>query len=240
MRKWRVDEVMTREVVRVTAETGYQQIADLLVMHRVSAVPVVDGDGRVLGVVSEADLLPKLTHPDPVEPHPLVSRRRRDTLRKAGGDTAAQLMTSPATVVAAEVTVAEAARLMDTARVKRLPVVDADGRLVGIVSRRDLVRLYSRPDEAIRGDVVDLITNGLWIDPQIVDVEVSAGVVTLSGLVDRASTAHILVHAAHAVPGVVDVVDHLTGKIDDTNAVRSSWYRSHALSADERDIAGLA
>jgi CBS domain-containing protein len=149
-------------------------------------------------------------------------------------------MTSPATVIHADATVAAAARLMESARVKRLPVVDADGHLVGIVSRRDLVHLYSRPDEAIRGDVVDMVGNGFWIDPQTVNVEVSAGVVTMSGLVDRASTANILVHAAHAVPGVVDVVDRLAGKVDDTAAVRSGWHRSHALSAEERDIAGPA
>jgi CBS-domain-containing membrane protein len=237
MKKWHVDGVMTRDVIRVTADTGYQRIADLLVMHRVSAVPVVDGEDRVIGVVSEADLLPKLTHPDPAPPHPLVSRRSRGTLRRAAGDTAAQLMSSPATVTQADATVAEAARLMDSARVKRLPVVDGDGRLIGIVSRRDLVRLYSRPDEAIRADVVDLVTNGFWIDPESVVVEVSAGVVNMTGLVDRTSTAHILVHAAHAVPGVVDVVDRLTGKVDDTAAVRSAWYRAHALSAEERDIA---
>jgi len=237
MRQWRVHEAMTTDVVRVDRAAGYQQIADLLVQHRISAVPVVDSGGVVVGVVSEADLLPKLGYPEQDGLHPLVTRRRRAAARRVGGDSAGDLMTSPAIVVLGSAPVAAAARLMEESRVKRLPVVDEAGRLIGIVSRRDLVRLYARPDEAIRGDVVDLILNGFWVDPSTVDIGVVAGVVTLSGAVDRTSTARILARAAHTVPGVVDVVDRLTGEYDDSATPNSSLYRGHTSSTQPRGIA---
>jgi CBS-domain-containing membrane protein len=238
MKQWRVSDVMTSEVIGVRADTGYKQIADLLVRYGISAVPVVDDRDVVLGVVSEADLLPKLNYPDRVAVHPLVSRRRREVGRKATGETAADLMTGPATTIQREAPVARAARLMEAARVKRLPVVDDAGRLVGIVSRRDLVRLYARSDPSIQNDVIDQVLRGLCIDPSTVDVRVSAGAVTLSGRVDRSSTAAMIVRATHAVPGVVDVVDYLVGEVDDTAAVNSRWHRGHAFSAEPHDVAG--
>jgi CBS domain-containing protein len=123
-------------------------VADLLVQHGVSAVPVVDATGSVAGVVSEADLLAKLEYADRTPRHPLSARRMRYRSRKAAGDTAAELMTAPAVTVHATETVTRAARLMDAAGIKRLPVVDGGGRLVGIVARRDLLRLT--PDRTAR------------------------------------------------------------------------------------------
>src|SRR5438552_353453 len=165
MKRWHVGDVMTREVVSVESTTGYKEIADLMVGHGISAVPVVDADRHVLGVVSETDLLAKLEYADRVPRHPLLSRRLRTAQQKAAGDTATGLMTEPAVTVGPTETVTRAARLMDAARVKRLPVVDADGRLVGIVSRRDLVRLYTRPDPQVRTSVTEGVLRLLWIDP---------------------------------------------------------------------------
>lgn len=236
MKQWRVSDVMTTPVVSVRADTGYKQIADLLVVHGVSAVPVVDADGVVRGVVSEADLLPKLNYPDRLVTHPLLSRRRHAAARRATGDTAGDLMTGPAITIGPAAPVARAARLMEAGRVKRLPVVDDAGRLIGIVSRRDLVRLYARPDEAIRDDVVKDVLQGLWIEPSTVDVRVSAGVVHLSGRLDRISTVQILIRATRAVPGVVDVSDQLTGEVDDTPALKSRWYQGHPPSAEPHAI----
>jgi CBS domain-containing protein len=227
---------MTTGVVSVHRNTGYKQIADLLVERGISAVPVVDDDMVVVGVVSEVDLLPKLNYPDRVATHPLVSRRRRDAVRRAVGDTGGALMTSPATTIGPAAPIARAARLMEAARVKRLPVVDDTGRLIGIVSRRDLVRLYARPDAAIRDDVVAAMVRGLWIEPSSVDVRVTAGVVTLSGRVDRTSTRQILLGATHAIPGVVDVTDELTAEMDDDTSSGTRWYRGHQFSAEPRDI----
>ena len=236
MKRWRVADVMTTQVVSVRPDTGYQRVADLLVRHAISAVPVVDAQGSVLGVVSEADLLPKLNYPDRVPAHPLLSRRRRAANRRALGDTAGDLMTSPAETVAATATLAQAARRLEAARVRRLPVVDDAGRLVGIVSRRDLVRLYARPDAEIWADVIDQAVKPMWLEPSTVDVQVSAGVVTLTGQVDRVSTREILVRLTHAVPGVVDVVDQLSAAFDDSAAARSMWNYGHPFSAEPHEM----
>jgi CBS domain-containing protein len=205
MEPWNVGDVMTGGVVAVAADCGYKQVADLLVAKRISAVPVVDSAGAVLGVVSEVDLLAKLNYPDRLPTHPLLSRRRAST-RRAGGDTAGELMSSPAITVRVGVPITRAARLMEAARVKRLPVVDDAGRLVGILSRSDLVRLYTRPDNEIRDDVTDEL-RALGIDPTVLRVRVEMGVVTLSGSPTQERDARFLVRMLRAVPGVVDVVD---------------------------------
>jgi CBS domain-containing protein len=237
MKRWYVSDVMTRDVVTVPGTTGYKEIADLMVHHVVSAVPVVDDERHVLGVVSEADLLAKLEYADRVPRHPLAARRLPEPLRtKASGDTAAELMTAPAVTVRPTETVTRAARLMESARVKRMPVVDADGRLVGIVSRRDLVRLYTRPDHDIRAAVTDGVMRSLWIDPALLDIRVHDGVVTLSGKLDRRSTGAIVVAFTHALPGVVDVVDELTYDFDDGDIVASRWYRSHPFSGEPEGV----
>jgi CBS-domain-containing membrane protein len=213
MRRWCVGDVMTTDVAAVGVDTGYKEIADLLVARSVSAVPVVDAQRRVIGVVSEADLLAKLQLAEPTRGHPLLSRRRGDAA-KAAGDTAAELMTSPAATIRSAATVSRAARLMEAAHVKRLPVVDDDGRLIGVVSRRDLVRLYAQPDETIRDCVRDVL-RALWVDLSTIEVRVDDGIVTLGGTVDRRSTAAIALRFTQAVPGVVDVADSLAYDVDD-------------------------
>ena len=207
MKRWQVGDVMTRGVVSVPPTAGYQEIADLLVHRSISAVPVVDGSRHVLGVVSEADLLAKLEYADRVPRHALAARRMRGGRRRAAGDTAAELMTAPAVAIAATATVTRAARLMDAARVKRMPVIDERGRLV---------RMYTRPDADIGAAVTDGVLRPLWIDRRHVRVAVRAGIVTLTGRVDRRSVADILVAFSRATPGVVDVVDELECDVDDT------------------------
>jgi CBS domain-containing protein len=229
MKRWYVSDVMTGDVVTVAADTGYKQIADLLVERAVSAVPVVDDQRRVLGVVSEADLLAKLQYPDRLPRHPLMTRRTNRAQRKAAGDTAAELMSAPAVTIRATATVEQSARLMDAARVKRLPVLDAAERLVGIVSRRDLVRLYTRSDQQIRASVVNDLLSALWIDPRSVQVSVKAGVVTLRGGLDRRSTTSIVASFTQAIPGVVDVIDELTYDLDDGDLNRSHRYSRSVL-----------
>ncbi|TMM39788.1 MAG: CBS domain-containing protein [Actinobacteria bacterium] len=215
MMRWYVGDVMTRDVVSVAPTAGYKEIADLMVRRSISAVPVVDAQRQVLGVVSEADLLAKLEYADRVPRHPLTARRMRSGQQKAAGDTAAELMTRPAVTVPATETVTGAARLMDAARVKRMPVVDDGGRLIGIVSRRDLVRMYTRPDAQLRASVAEGVLRSLWIDPAALHITVRAGIVTLSGRVDRRSLAGIVVAFTRAIPGVVDVVDQLSWEVDD-------------------------
>jgi len=219
MKRWYVGDVMTRDVVSVGTTTGYKEIADLMVHHSISAVPVVDADRHVLGVVSEADLLAKLEYADRVPRHPLALRRLRNGRQKAAGDTAIGLMTAPAVTIPATETVTRVARLMDAARVKRMPVVDEDGRLVGIVSRRDLVRIYTRPDPDILTSVTDGVLRSLWIDPALLDITVRAGIVRLAGHLDRRSTADIVVAFTKATPGVVDVIDKLDCDVDDRDSM---------------------
>lgn len=212
---WLVNDVMTREVVSVSPEAGYAEIVAKLVDHAVSAAPVVDGTGRVIGVVSEADLLPRVEVTD-------GARRPR---RKAHALRAEALMTAPAITIGPGAAVAEAARRLDATRFKRLPVVDGDGRLVGIVSRRDLLRMYTRPDDELRDDIVEkVLRRDLWVDPATVDVRVAGGIVTLEGELETRSLAGIAVRLASAVPGVVRVDNRLRWAQDDSRSVRGHGY----------------
>jgi CBS domain-containing protein len=214
MRQWHVRDLMTTDVVSAREDTGYREVLDALARHRVSALPVVDGEGRVVGVVSEADLLRKEGAPDGkprLLPRLLSPPRRPD---RTG--TVRDLMTAPAVTTGPDEPVARAARLMEDRKVKRLPVVDGERRLLGIVSRHDLVRMHVRPDADIREDIVDeVLGRTLWVDRSRVDVDVSDGVVELRGRVDRRTTAASAVRLAEQVPGVVRVVDHLTWEEDD-------------------------
>jgi len=218
MKRWTVGDVMTSAVVTVGEDTPYKEIVEKLAAHAVSAVPVVTGEGRVVGVVSEADLLHKMEFAG-LEPHVrrLERRRRRVARAKAGADTAGHLMTAPAVVIGPKESLTTAAKLMDAEAVKRLPVVDQSGRLVGILSRRDLLRVYLRDDKAILREVTeDVLLRALWIEPGTVVVHVERGVVTLAGPLDRRSSVPLVVRLVEIVPGVVEVVDHLTYHYDDT------------------------
>lgn len=216
MHRLTVSDVMTRDVVTVTTDTGFRQIADLLVSRRVSAVPVLDPEGVVVGVVSEADLIPKLEYADRLPHHPLATRRTRVIRRKAGSERAVDLMTAPAISVGPQVSVSRAARTLEAARVKRLPVLDEHGRLVGIVSRRDLVRTYVRTDADLHASVRQML-DALWIDPATVTAECTAGVVQFTGHVDRRSTADMITNVIRSTAGVVDVVNDLSFDHDDTD-----------------------
>jgi CBS domain-containing protein len=214
----RVRDVMTSDVCTVDQDASFKQVAELLAERRVSALPVLDGDGRVVGVVSEADLLLKEEFPDgPAGGRVFEGRRRRAARAKAAGDSVAELMTSPAVTVGPDVPVAEAARLLHRHGVKRLPVVDPAGPLLGIVSRADLLKVFLRSDDEIASDVrQEVLLRSLWVDPDSVTVDVRDGVVTLGGRLERRSQATIAVSLVHALDGVVDVVDRLTFELDDT------------------------
>jgi CBS domain-containing protein len=218
MKQWNVADVMTTPVVSVRANTPYGEIVGLLAQHRISAVPVLDSYGRVVGVVSEADLLHKVEFiGDETEPVFFEWGARKANRAKARGSTAKELMTSPAVTVQPEASVIAAARLMEKENVKRLPVVNEDGQLEGIVSRNDLLKMYLRLDSEIHEDVREgVVRRILWVDPLTIRVDVAEGIVTLSGTVDRKSTTEIAVHLTKGVPGVVAVVDELLWEYDDT------------------------
>jgi CBS-domain-containing membrane protein len=174
----------------------------------VSALPVVDDAGRVIGVVSEADLLAKEALSDPGVVAELLHRK---DVRKAEGLTAGDLMTRPAVTAAPGDPVEQAARMMHFMQVKRLPVVNSGGQLVGIVSRSDVLAVFDRPDEDIRKDIVDsMLLHEFLIDPRLFTVTVESGVVTMEGCPETAALGHALVRKARHVPGVVAVRDRLT------------------------------
>ncbi|WFE56341.1 CBS domain-containing protein [Micromonospora sp. WMMD712] len=217
MRAWQVRDVMTTDVAAVREGTAYREIVDVLTGWRVTAAPVVDGARRVLGVVSEADLLHKVELlGQPHERRVFVGRRQREAQVKAGATLAADLMSAPAVTVGPDASCVEAARLMTQRHVKRLPVVDDLGRLVGIVTRGDLLRMHLRPDGDIRADVVgEVLRRTLGVRDDVVDVTVHDGVVTLTGQLERRSTVRLALRLSAQVSGVVEVVDALGWAVDD-------------------------
>ncbi|WP_432138417.1 MULTISPECIES: CBS domain-containing protein [unclassified Streptomyces] len=206
-----VADVMTRSVARVGRRAAFKEIVRVLHGRKVSALPVVDREGRVVGVVSEADLLPKEEFRDS-DPDRYTQLRRLSDLAKAGSLTAAELMTSPALTVTAGTTLAQAARTMARARVKRLPVVDGAGLLVGVVSRADLLKVFLREDEDIAEEVRREVVAYLLPAPaSSVRVAVQEGVVVLSGRVRDRSLVPVAARLVRSVEGVVDVRFELTG-----------------------------
>lgn len=204
-----VKDVMSTHVIAVRASATYKEMAARLREMHVSAFPVLDGDDKVIGVVSESDLLTKAAL---IERMPGVfgGMMRSREQAKAAGVTAAELMTSPAATVSPDDTVARAARLMYSRRVKRLPVVDGDERLIGIVSRADVLSVYGKPDDDIRRDILgDVIADEFGADPARFTVTVSDGIVTLQGVPGTAGMGHDIVDAVRHADGVVAVRDRL-------------------------------
>jgi CBS domain-containing protein len=201
-----VADVMTVRVHVASPLTPFKLLVRLIEENRISAVPIVNQAGVPIGVVSETDLLHKETR-----------GRKRYEQAKAEAVIAADLMTSPAITVRVDALVPEAARLMQERNVKRLVVVDGRGRIAGIVSRSDLLQVFLRTDEELRDEVVDkLIPAIIPADAATVDVNVRSNVITLTGEVDRRSDSEILARVTRDVEGVVDVVNHLSYRWDDS------------------------
>ncbi|MFD5890647.1 CBS domain-containing protein [Streptomyces sp. NPDC060334] len=203
--RYTVSDVMSHSAIAIGREASYKEIVELLHEWKVSALPVLEGEGRVVGVVSEADLLPKeeFRREEPVLPDQL------DEASKAGGVLAEDLMSSPAVTVHPGATIAEAARIMARKRVKRLPVVNDVGMLEGVVSRSDLLKVFLRPDEELAEEiraVIAELTPGTTLDFSVQD-----SVVMLRGPVRDRALVPLLARAIRAVEGVVDVRMELDG-----------------------------
>jgi CBS domain-containing protein len=213
-----VSDLMTRVVVVARPATPFKELVKLLADSDVTALPVVDDSGRPLGVVSEADLLRKASdRPDPGGLVPLPSLEEWERA-KAEGVRAEELMTAPAVCARADWTVVEAAQLMEVQEVKRLPVVDETDKLVGIVSRRDLLRVFLRRDDAIRDEINhDVMERTLGLGPAQVTAEVEGGKVELNGAVESRSLLPLVVRLCQSVDGVVDVRERLSYRFDDTS-----------------------
>jgi CBS domain-containing protein len=211
--RFTVKDVMSTHVVAARQGASFKEIAEKLREQRVSAFPVVDDDGKVIGVVSEADLLAKeaLDGGSADMPGMISGILQRKEQERAAGLTAGDLMTKPPVTVGPDDAVKHAARLMYARRVKRLPVTDAAGRLVGIVSRSDVLAVYSRPDEEIRKEIYDeVILNAFLADPARFTVTVHDGIATLEGEPDTAPLGREIVGRVRHVQGVVAVRDRLS------------------------------
>jgi CBS-domain-containing membrane protein len=208
-----VKDVMTTRVIWVRKDASFREMAVALREHRVSAFPVLDEGGKVVGVVSEADLLTKEALDSEPEGMPgmITGMLRRKEQEKARGVTAGDLMTSPPVIVHPEDTVEHAARLMYSRRVKRLPVVDAIGHLIGIISRADVLAVFDRSDSDIRAEITsEVMRDELGINPKSFKVRVKDGVVTLEGTPGTAVLGHEFVRRIRHVQGVVAVRDRLS------------------------------
>lgn len=206
-----VADVMSGSVIAVRPAAGFKEIVTLMRQHNVSAVPVVDTGRQVIGIVSEADLLLKEVPADGSPMMSILATGRRGERARAAGVTAADLMTSPVMTIREAAPVTEAARLMHDWRVKRLPVIDGDGKLTGIVSRIDVLSVFDRPDERIRDEISKgVIAREVGLDPDAVEVAVSSGIVTVTGRVNQRETAMRLLEAIRHSDGVVDVRDRLS------------------------------
>jgi len=212
----RVGDVMTRDVVSVTPDTPLKDVAAAIVERGISGLPVCDADGAVVGVLSEADLLVKQGG-SPERSGGLfawlVETASAPDLAKLRAHTAGEAMTSPAVTVETASPVSEAARTMVSLGVNRLPVVE-DGRLVGIVTRADLVRLFTRSDEEIARDIRQDVVKRLWIAPERIEIEVEQGEVVLRGEVDTEVEAGLLEKRIPLVAGVVGVRSELSWAVD--------------------------
>jgi len=208
-----VKDVMTTRVVSVTQNASFRTMAAALRKYRVSAFPVLDDGGKVIGVVSEADMLAKeaLESEPQGMPGMIAGLLRRKEHEKARGTAAGDLMTSPPVTITPDDTLERAARLMYTRKVKRLPVLDESGHLVGIVGRSDLLTVFDCSDEDIRQEILDqVIRHDLRTDPAAFTVMVKDGIVTLEGEAETKEFGYDIVQRVRHVQGVVAVRDRLT------------------------------
>jgi CBS domain-containing protein len=204
-----VKDVMTTQVVTVGPTASFKEMVVKMRRSGASALPVIDGEGRVIGVVSEADMLNKEADLDK-EPGTLSGILRFEEREKAAGVTAAELMTKPPVTIGPSAPLTEAARLMRDRRVKRLPVINDTGLLIGIISRADVLRVFARPDADIRREAEEeAIAETFLADSPSVAVTVHDGIVTLTGRTDTGQLARGLVAAIRQIDGVVAVRDQL-------------------------------
>ncbi|MDX2644762.1 CBS domain-containing protein [Streptomyces sp. PA03-1a] len=219
MKQPKAGHVMTADIVGVREGTPFKDVVALFARHRISGLPVVDDDDKVLEVVAETDLmLRQVSRLDGTGRRlPALSPTARRNAARARARTAGQPMSTPAITVRAGETVAVPARTMAEHHVNRLPVVDEEDRLVGIVTRGDLLQVFLRPDPGIRAEIVDeAVVRALWPAPRAIGVSVHNGVVTLGGRVERRSEVPPAEALTRRVDGVVAVVNRLTYRLDDT------------------------
>ena len=213
----KIKDLMTTDVVTIGPEASLKDVARVLAERKISGLPVVDAERRVLGIVSEADILYKEKGSEEKGGFfGWLLLEGVEAEAKLAARTAGEAMTTPVISIGPEKPVAEAAAKMIEYGVNRLPVVDEQGKLVGLVSRADLVRAFTRTDAEIMREIrEDVILRTLWISPERVTVTVSKGEVTLSGQVETKADAELLPYFVERVPGVVGVKASLTWEYEE-------------------------
>ena len=221
-----VKDVMTNEVVSVRDTAEYKEIVAAMRRLHISALPVLDEEDRLVGVVSEADLLLKEVGQAALGGY-LISTGRQGEGAKAAGFTAAELMSSPALTIGPDDSVSGAARLMHDRHMKRLPVVDDEGRVVGILSRVDVLSVFDQPDGKIRDEVTKNIIQGDFaLGPNQINVTVRSGVVTVTGQVESLAVARDLINALKHTEGVVGARSRLSyPPPDPSEGIVHQWTR---------------
>jgi CBS domain-containing protein len=251
MTTWRVQDVMTTEVITAPEDASVAEIVTLLTDRQITAVPITDRFDAVLGVVSWTDLREKIAVGTPEDARPGWWARSAPASAHWPQGTAVEVMSAPALTIGADTSLPAAARAMYRRGVGRLLVVGRDNRLRGIVTRSDLLKVYARLDAVIRDEVAHrVLADTLGIPVGTVRATVEEGVVTLTGRTRHKTTAVAAARLAGAVPGVTDVVDRLTHDVDDTIATASArpaaprdplrgWWTGHRRPSDGR-LAGRA
>jgi CBS domain-containing protein len=212
----KVRDLMTTEPITTTPDAPLKEAARMMVEHGVSGLPVLK-DGRLVGMVTEGDFLRQEANRDQPYRLSLLEALFGDgTGSPPAVETVGEVMSEPVITITPDATISEAARLMAHRRVKRLPVVDDDGNVIGVISRADVVNAFTKPDEVIEDEVrEDIIRRLLFLDPSSVTVSVEEGVVTLGGELENRTEAHLLEELTRRIAGVVRVVSHLTFQVDD-------------------------
>jgi CBS domain-containing protein len=212
MRTLRVGDVMTTEVIAVTPAAPFRDVVDLMLGHEIGAVPVVDDEDGLVGLISEADILSKQAYGGRrhrvLDDFGGLARREARELARSRGRTAREIMSAPVETARVDEPLRAVARRMVENRLKHLVVIDDARRMVGIVSRRDLLRAFDRQVTEISADVGNALTTSAYGGR--VSASVDGGVVTLEGAVPRTEDVAVVCRLAWLVPGVVDVIYHLT------------------------------
>ena len=219
MRHTTVADVMSTNVISANPQDSFAQLAMMLRNAAIRAVPVVDDDDRLCGVVSEADLMAAVAHAEGGDARRWWRPRhirRRSPQAKAGATTAAELMTTDVETVSPATPLPAAARTMMDRQLSWVPVCDEAGRVVGVLGRRDVLTVFLRDDASIRAEIVDdILRYVLLADPSAVQVEVAGGVVTLTGELDTRLDTQVAVRLTERVEGVAAVVDQLRYRTDE-------------------------
>lgn len=211
----KVRDLMTTEPITTTPDAPLKEAARTMVREKVSGLPVLER-GKLVGMVTEGDFLRQEADRDQPYRLSLLEALFGDGTSEPEAETVGEVMSSPVVTITPDATLSEAARVMSHRKVKRLPVVDEDGALIGIISRADVVNAFTKPDEVIEDEIrEDIVRRLLFLEPDAIEVKVAGGVVSLSGELENRTEAHLLEELTRRIAGVIKVNSDLTYEVDD-------------------------